>query len=260
MILDIDISMYARYKNTGFSWSALHRVLSKAEKTSSMLDVSFSISAVRAVCTLLLCSSVCSPACHSYFLFLKDFLVIMRKKYLSAFLATGAVSLTTPAMAISSEEPNLDFFCKMKEGVPTTVVQFQISETQLPIFHWKPEVLATKSADSPEQLCNLVSGKLSSYSADGYDLSQINFVGTEQDGMPVICANLGGTGCSKILLTLDRTIEPAAVASNVVDSILAKNLQQKKTQYKSRGVQSISYQVDFWSLLGLGLKPKFLGK
>ena len=184
----------------------------------------------------------------------------MRKKYLSAFLATGAVALTTPAMAISSEEPNLNFSCQVTDGVPTTLAQFQISETQLPIFHWKQEALVSRSADSPEKLCNIVAEKLSSYSADGYDLSQINFVGTEQDGMPVICANLGGTGCNKILLTLDRTTEPAAVASNVVNSILAKNLQQKKTQYKTRGVQSISYQVDFWSLLGLGLKPKFLGK
>ena len=182
---------------------------------------------------------------------------MMRTKYLSAFLATGLMALTTPAMAISSEEPQLNFSCQLIEGVPTTVAQFEITEAQLPIFYWKQEVLASRSVDSPEQLCNIVSEKLSNYSADGYDLSKINFVGTEQNGMPVICANLGGTGCSKILLTLSKTQEPATVASNVVDSILAQNLQPKKTQYKTRGVQSISYQVDFWSLLGLGLKSKF---
>ena len=186
--------------------------------------------------------------------------IIMRAKYLSAFLVTLILALTAPVRANSSEEASVNFSCQLTEGVPTTIAQFQMSETTLPIFHWKPEALASKSSDSPEQLCKIVAETLSSYSDDGYDLSMINFVGTEQDGMPVICANLGGTGCNKILLTLDRTKEPAAVASNLVDAILAKNLQQNKIQYKTRGVQSISYQVDFWSLLGLGIRPQFSGK
>jgi hypothetical protein len=186
--------------------------------------------------------------------------IIMRAKYLSAFLAIGVLALTAPARANSPEEANLNFSCQLVEGVSTTVAQSAISETQLPIFHWKQEALASKTVDSPEQLCKIVAETLSSYSADGYDLSMINFVGTEQDGMPVICANLGGTGCNKILLTLARTKEPAAVASNLVDSILAKNLQQNKTQYKTRGIQSISYQVDFWSLLNLGIKTQFSAK
>ena len=181
----------------------------------------------------------------------------MRIKFLVISLATAAVSFTAPAIANPEPKPQLNFSCKLSEGIPSTVAHSDLSSAELPIFHWKAEALKAKSTDSPQELCNIMAEKLESYSADGYDLSSINFVGTEQDGLPVICANLGGTGCSKILLTLAETKDPASVASNVVDSILAKNLQPKKTQYQTRGVQSISYQVDFWTLFGLGLKPKF---
>ncbi len=184
----------------------------------------------------------------------------MKIKYLSALLATGAIALSIPAIANSSDEPSLNFFCQVTEGVPITVAKSTESEIQLPIFHWKKEALTYKSDDSPEQLCNMVSEKLENYSDQVYDLSSINFVGTEQGGLPVICANAGETDCSKILLTLRPVSEsePANVARDVVDSILDKNLQLKKFEYRTRGVQSISYQVDFWSLLGL--RPKFLAE
>ena len=180
----------------------------------------------------------------------------MRTK-LSALLATTAM-VATPAMADSPNDSKLNFSCQINQGVPTTVVQFSENQAQLPIFHWKPEAVANKSNDTPQQLCNVVAEELESYSAQGYDLSKINFVGTEQGGLPVICANAGGTTCSKILLTLNKTEQPDTVASNLVDSILNENLQSQKYEFRTRGVQSISYQVDFWSLLGLS--PKFLGK
>lgn len=184
----------------------------------------------------------------------------MKTKCLSALLATGTIALTTPVLANSPDEPNLNFSCQVTEGVPTTVAKSSKSDIQLPIFHWKQEALTFKSSDSPEQLCQMVSEKLENYSAEGYDLSSINFVGTEQGGLPVICANAGETDCSKILVSLHPTSESqaATVAKDVVNSILDKNLQRNKFESRARGVQSISYQVDFWSLLGL--RPKFLGK
>lgn len=184
----------------------------------------------------------------------------MKTKCLSALLATGAIALATPVLANSPDEPSLNFSCQLTEGIPTTVAQSSESEIQQPIFHWKQEALTSKSSDSPEQLCQMVSEKLENYSAEGYDLSSINFVGTEQGGLPVICANAGETDCSKILVSLHPTAESQAanVAKDVVSSILDKDLQSNKFESRARGVQSISYQVDFWSLLGL--RPKFLGK
>ena len=173
----------------------------------------------------------------------------MRTK-LSALLATTAM-VATPAMADSPQDSKLNFSCQVNEGVPTTVVQSLESEAQLPIFHWKSEAVANKSNDTPQQLCNVVAEELTSYSAQGYDLSNLNFVGTEQAGIPVICANAGGTTCSKILLTLNKTEQPATVARNLVDSIIDESLQSQKYEFRTRGVQSISYQVNFWSLLGI---------
>jgi len=78
--------------------------------------------------------------------------------------------------------------------------------------------------------------------------------------LPVICANAGESECSKVLLTLHATSESeaAVVAKDVVNSILDKDLQLNKFESQARGVQSISYEVDFWSLFGL--RPKFLSK
>lgn len=173
----------------------------------------------------------------------------------------GMATLAFPLHANSSEEPQLNFSCQVTEGVPTTVAMNTETDAQLPIFHWKKEALETKSNDSPEELCNMVADKLENYSAQGYDLSQINFVGTVvQDELPAICANAAESGCGKVLLTLspNKDVAPATVASDVVGLILDKNLNPQKTESRERGVQSISYRVDFWSLLGL--TPKFLTK
>lgn len=182
----------------------------------------------------------------------------MKTKCLSALFATGAIAIATPVLANSPEEPSLNFSCQVTEGIPTTVAESSGSESQIPIFHWKQEALTSKSSDSPEQLCNIVSEKLENYSAQGYDLSSINFVGTEQGGLPVICANAGQNDCSKILLTLHAESKPADVARDVVSSILDKRLQLNKFETRARGVQSISYEVNFWSLFGI--RPKFLSK
>lgn len=186
----------------------------------------------------------------------------MKTKYLSALLVTGAMALgTSPAIADSSDTPKLDFSCQVSNGIPTTVAQTLGSETKLPIFHWKESALAYKTDATPQQLCSDVTDKLKDYSAQGYDLSRISFIGTEQAGIPVICANAtsGTSECSKMLLTLNKAEQPAIVADQVVTAILDQSLQKNKVEYKGdRGVQSTSYQVNFWSLLGLNLK--LLGK
>lgn len=183
----------------------------------------------------------------------------MKTKYLSAALITSAMALgTAPMMANSADAPQLNFSCKVIEGVPTTLAQAPEGKAR-PIFHWKGDALAHRSSATPQELCDGVSNKLENYSAEGYDLTKVNFIGTEEFGLPVICANTApGAGCSKVLVTLHRADNAGIVASDVVDSILDENLQPKVARFNDRGVQSTSYQVDFWSLLGLNLK--LLGK
>jgi Circadian oscillating protein COP23 len=184
----------------------------------------------------------------------------MKTKYLSVFLATATMAIATPAMANSPDSPKLSFSCQNVAGVPTTVAQSATGESQIAIFQWQQAALANRTSDSPETLCNDVAQKLADYAVDS-DLSNINFIGTTTtlgDDVPTICANTGGAECGKVLFTLDKTTDKAStVAGNLVDSILAQNLQPEKTTLTTRGVQSISYEVDFFSLLGLKFNSKY---
>ena len=185
----------------------------------------------------------------------------MKTKFLPVLLATG-VAVATPSIANSADADTakLSFSCQTIDGVATTVAQSAAGDAQIPIFHWQPEVLANRTSDTPKELCNDVAQKLEDLSTD-YQLSNISFLGTTiiADGdIPTICANTGGSKCSKVLFSLNKTDETASVvAGNVVDAILDKNLQPQKTVQNTRGVQSISYQVDFWSLLGLKFSDKY---
>lgn len=183
----------------------------------------------------------------------------MKTKHLSAILAVGAITAATSTVANSAETPQLNFVCEVSQGVPTTVAQYTGDDTKLPILHWKEEILESKSSSSPQQLCDMVSQKLENYSAQGYDLSKLSFIGTAQGGLPVICANantMGRQDCSKVLLTLTPVDNADRVADEVVSGILDRDLPHQREVIDSdeRGVQSFAYQVDFWSLLGLNLK------
>jgi len=182
----------------------------------------------------------------------------MKTKYLSAILVTGAFVLgATPVIAESSEAPELNFSCQVVDGVPTTLAQAGSNEITMPVFHWKQEALAPHSYDTPQQLCDRATAKLEDYSAQGYDLSEISFIGAAQSGLPSICASTRNGDCSKVLLTLSSTEKPDVVAKDIVDAIIAKDLRQFKQEgFNDRGLQSTSYQVNFWSLFGL----KFLSK
>jgi len=184
----------------------------------------------------------------------------MNVKHLSALIVTGTIALgATPAIADSSDAPQFDFSCKMSEGVPTTVAQHVGSDITKPVFHWKQDALQYKSSSTPKELCNNVTAKLQDYSAQGYDLSEISFIGTEQTGLPAVCATTVGNKCSKVLFTLNASEQAAIDANNVVTAILNPQLQGEKTVTNDRGVQSTSYQVNFWQLLGLG-PNKFFSK
>ncbi|MEL6579070.1 MAG: COP23 domain-containing protein [Cyanobacteria bacterium J06621_12] len=181
----------------------------------------------------------------------------MNSNFVPVLLTAGVLAIATSTVANSADAPEFSISCQMVDGVHTTVAQSGENETQVSIFHWKEEALANRTSNTPEELCNEVSQELADYSLD-YDFSNISFIGTAQGGLPTICANAGGRGCGNTLFTLDKTTEePAVVAGNVVDAILAQNLQPEKSKLVTRGVQSISYQVNFWSLLGFGSKDYY---
>ncbi len=177
----------------------------------------------------------------------------MTIKHLPVLLATSTLAVVaTPAFAESSQSADLSFACQNGD-VPTTVAQIGDGSAPRPVFNWKSEVLPP-SADA-EQLCNSVAAKLEDYSAQGYDLSSIDFNGLEHGGLPVICASEQPKGCDKVLFTLTPEENSVEATERVLTAILDKSLQGEKIQSNDRGVQSISYQVDFWSLFGF---PKFL--
>lgn len=177
----------------------------------------------------------------------------MNIKHLSTFLVTGTLALgASSAMADSSDTAQFSFSCQVSGGIPTTVAQPTGSENTLPIFSWKQDILANRTPDTPQKLCDKVAAELQSYSATGYDLSQISFVGTEQAGLPAICATTAGKDCKKMLVTLKSVEQPSIVAQDVVSAILNPDLQGNKTVFRDRGVQATSYQVNFWDLFGFG--------
>ncbi|MCC0177705.1 hypothetical protein I4641_12015 [Waterburya agarophytonicola K14] len=182
----------------------------------------------------------------------------MKTKLFSTLLVTGAISLgAAPAIAESTEAPQFNFACQMSEGVPTTVAQNAEGETRA-VFNWKEETLAYRTPSTPKELCDNVSRDLQEYSNNGYDLSQITFVGTEQAGLPTICATTAGNKCSKVLFTLTRDEQAANVANDVVTAILNPELQGKVVaSYNDRGVQSTSYEVNFWDLFSFAPKGLF---
>lgn len=189
----------------------------------------------------------------------------MKTQYIYRLLITSGVLLAaSPAIADSSDAPQFNFACQMADGVPTTVAQDAETGETRPVFNWKQEVLVNKTPSSPEELCDNVTAKLEGYSAEGYDLSRISFVGTKiGDNLPAICAtSSGGRDCKKVLFTLNAssTQKSPNVAQDVVTALLNPELQNNKVVFNDRGVQSTSYQVNFWDLFNLNLTPKGMFK
>jgi hypothetical protein len=174
----------------------------------------------------------------------------VRIKHLSVLLVTSLLSLAASSVsAESSQSPEMSFSCQLKEGVPTTVAQETDGNKSVSVFHWKEEALP-HSVDA-KQLCERVSAKLEDYAAQGYDLSTLGFTSSEMAGLPSICAAGESGDCSVVLFTLSPTEKPIDAANKVLTAILDKDLQGNQLALAStRGVQSITYQVNIWSLLG----------
>ena len=122
------------------------------------------------------------------------------------------------------------------------------------MFHWNPDSVTTSL--TPQQLCDSVSQKLNNYLAEGNDLSSLTFKGsiTFEEGkpmcLPAVCIASQDNPCKLPLFTLEPSERPELVANNALAAILDQDLQTNPIESTKRGVQSTSYQVDFWQLLG----------
>ena len=180
----------------------------------------------------------------------------MNIKHLSSLTAISAIALSAaiPAFAETSTSSEVTFSCEVKDGIPATVLQTEDAQTT--IFNWQSDYLSQNK--NPLDLCNEVTAKLNSYSADdSNDLSKLTFKADVMEEMPVVCATNNPESCDKVLFLLSPTEEKRAdfVANNVLDDILDKNLQANTTKVESRqrGLQSVSHSINIWELI-LGRK------
>lgn len=168
----------------------------------------------------------------------------MNLKYLSPILAASAIAVgATSVLSESTVTQEQKIFCESNNGTPTTVAMVQ-GETK-PIFHWRSDALPPSA--NPQELCQNVSTKLENYPAQE---NQLSFGSYDQGGLPAICAEATPGKCNLVLFTLAPAENPIEEGNRVLEGILDSNLQKNKQISNARGVQSISYPVTFWQLLG----------
>jgi len=182
----------------------------------------------------------------------------MKNQYLllstSTILAMSTITAISPNSVFASD---LTFFCQSNQGTPTTIAK-NSSGTEQPIFHWKLDQ-ATIS-NTPEELCNVVTQKLNTYITQGNDFSALTFKPStvfsedeEMTSLPAVCVAGDSEPCKLRLFTLkplDDSQSTESVAGNALNLILDPALQANPVKPRDRGVQSTSYQVNFWDLLG----------
>ena len=145
------------------------------------------------------------------------------------------------------------FSCQSDQDILTTIAKSKNGQTK-PIFHWNLSEVNTSA--EPQQLCDSVTQKLNSYQQAGNDLSSLIFkAGTVLDDesletLPAICIAGVENPCKVALFTLSSSTNPQVAASQALDSILDKDLQDSPAKSTTRGLQSTAYKVDFWQLLG----------
>lgn len=168
----------------------------------------------------------------------------MNFKCLSPIFAVSAIAIgATSAWSESTVTQEQKIFCESNNGTPTTVAMVQ-GETK-PIFHWRADVLPASA--NPQELCQNVSTKLAAYPAQE---KQLSFGSHDQGGIPAICAEATPGKCNLVLFTLAPAENPIEEGNRVLKGILDSDLEQNKQISNARGVQSISYPVTFWQLLG----------
>ena len=172
---------------------------------------------------------------------------IQHLSLLSMLATSTIVSLTNPAYGESTNASEQTFFCQADETMPTTLAKASNGEN-IPIFNWNREVFPADT--NLQAICDRVSENLENYLAAGNDLSSVSFKTTQMDYIPVICVTDAENNCDLVLLTLKPAEEPLEAANLVLDSILNPQLQPKKVASNERGVQSTSYTVSLWDLLG----------
>ena len=172
----------------------------------------------------------------------------------SLFVTSMMVSVTNLAYAESTNPSEKTFFCQTDETMSTTLAKASNGEN-IPIFNWNQEVFPPGA--NLQAICDTVSDKLENYLASENNLSSLRFQTTRMDYIPAICVTDAEKNCNLLLLTLEPAEEPIQAANLVLDSILNPQLKEKKVTSNERGVQSNSYTVSLWDLLGLNfIEPK----
>ncbi|MCC0176031.1 hypothetical protein I4641_03435 [Waterburya agarophytonicola K14] len=179
----------------------------------------------------------------------------MKSQYLLSLSASTAIAIGTILMGGESATASKPvFYCQSNEGMPKTVAKSN-NGVDRAIFHWNLDREST-SANSQE-LCDSVTQKLNNYMAEGNDLSSLTFkastvYGEDLDSpdFPVVCVAGESDPCKLPLFTLNPSDDPRVTANNALNSILDPALQATPAKSNDRGVQSTSYQVNFWQLLG----------
>ena len=184
----------------------------------------------------------------------------MKNSYLrSSTMATVAVGFLMSVAQNSALASDATFVCESNEGTPTTIIKSNAGATQ-PIFHWKLD--AASVSNTPEELCDSVTQKLNQYATAGNDLSSLAFIPTtisvndgEMTGLPAVCVAGESEPCQLTLFTLntagaDNSQTPKTIAGKALDTILDPALKSNVVPSRDRGVQSTSYRVNFWDLLG----------
>lgn len=170
---------------------------------------------------------------------------------LSTFITATLTLTAISQQQVKASEPI--FFCKSNQDIPKTIAKNKDGQAK-PIFHWNLNELNTSA--KPQQLCNSVTQKLNDYHQAGNDLSSLIFkAATVLDDeslttLPAVCATEAENPCKVPLFTLSPSENPQIAASQALDSILVQELQTSRLGAQTRGLQSTSYEVDFWQLLG----------
>ena len=181
----------------------------------------------------------------------------MKSQYLLSLSTSATLAL---GMTLLGGKPSIAsdavFHCQPDQATPITVARTSSGAEQA-IFHWNLDAETVSSA--PKELCTSVAQKLNNYILEGNDLSSLTFQASRVfpedpsiSSLPAICVADAEGACGLSLFTLKPSNSPT-IASATLDSILDPALQSTKVEPKSRdrGFQSISYEVNFWDLLGI---------